>query len=57
MPLDELIAIKKLLITNMYHRKISNKISNEINMNNLIRQQEEINTYDKQVAYIYIYLF
>ncbi|XP_050057603.1 leucine-rich repeat-containing protein 45-like isoform X2 [Aphis gossypii] len=45
---DELIAIKKLLITNMYHRKISNKISNEINMNNLIRQQEEINTYDKQ---------
>lgn len=57
MLLDELIAIKKLLITNMYHRKISNKISNEINMNNLIRQQEEINTYDKQVAYIYIYLF
>jgi len=57
LPLDELIAIKKLLITNMYHRKISNKISNEINMNNLIRQQEEINTYDKQVAYIYIYLF
>ncbi|KAF0751595.1 girdin-like [Aphis craccivora] len=45
---DELIAIKKLLITNMYHRNISNKISNEINMNNLIRQQEEINTYDKQ---------
>jgi len=41
----------------MYHRNISNKISNEINMNNLIRQQEEINTYDKQVVYIYIYLF
>lgn len=57
MLLDELIAIKKLLITNMYHRNISNKISNEINMNNLIRQQEEINTYDKQVVYIYIYLF
>ncbi|XP_060840140.1 leucine-rich repeat-containing protein 45-like isoform X2 [Rhopalosiphum padi] len=45
---DELIAIKKLLLTNMYHRKISNKISNEINMNNLIRQQEEIKIYDKQ---------
>lgn len=57
MVLDELIAIKKLLITNMYHRKISNKISNEINMNNLIRQQVEINTYEKQVLYIYIYLF
>uniref|UniRef100_A0A2S2P9T1 Leucine-rich repeat-containing protein n=2 Tax=Schizaphis graminum TaxID=13262 RepID=A0A2S2P9T1_SCHGA len=45
---DELIAIKKLLLKNMYHRKISNKISNEINMNNLIKQQEENEIYDKQ---------
>ncbi|XP_026815464.1 girdin-like [Rhopalosiphum maidis] len=45
---DELIAIKKLLLTNMYHRKISNIISNEINKNNLIRQREEIQIYDKQ---------
>jgi len=40
----------------MFHLKISNKISHEINMNNLIVQEEEINNSDKQVVYICNYL-
>ncbi|XP_060863531.1 uncharacterized protein LOC132940124 [Metopolophium dirhodum] len=45
---DELIDTKKLLLTNIFHLKISNKISHELNMNNIIAQQEEINISDKQ---------
>ncbi|KAL4097405.1 hypothetical protein QTP88_022191 [Uroleucon formosanum] len=45
---DELIDIKKLLLTNMFHLKISNKISHELNMNNLIVQEEELNISDEQ---------
>jgi len=40
----------------MFHLKISNKISHELNMNNLIVQEEELNISDEQVVYIYNYL-
>lgn len=56
--IDELIGIKKLFLTNMFHLKISNEINHKINMNNLIAQEEEINISDKQVVYFYfMYLF
>jgi len=56
--IDELIGIKKLLLTNMFHLKISNEINHKINMNNLIVQEEEINISDKQVVYLcLLYLF
>jgi len=54
--IDELIAIKKLLLTNMFHLKISNQINHKINMNNLIVQEEEISISDEQVVYFCFYL-
>jgi len=53
--IDELIAIKELLLTNMFHFKISNHINHKIiNLNNLIEQ--EIIISDKQVVLFCIYL-
>ncbi|VVC27667.1 Hypothetical protein CINCED_3A006947 [Cinara cedri] len=43
---DKLKAYKKLLLNNMYHLKITQKINNDLFMKNL-HQQDEINTADQ----------
>lgn len=57
MLIDELIDTKKLLLTNIFHLKISNKISHELNMNNIIVQEEEINISDKQVVSCFVIIY